>query len=343
MDACSCDGTRLAETFAVLTCAPRDASQTLLLVVCLLSAFTYASAGLLVQIGSADGSLPVGEFTLARGLLQTAAAGLLLRGEREYFPREKQQLWAWLRGTITAANIMLYFTALTQLPLGDAVVLTSLYPITGPFFSRVFLGERLPVIFPVALLLALAGATTLTQPTFIFGTTDAADSITTLGYTCALSASLTFGLQYPVGRMTRGTPLGNVMFAAGAMTMLAALVLSFALPEWRIVDPLNATVWACLVGQAVLLVFAQFGFILTTQELPAHVGSVLQITDIFWAYVYQCTVRDEPPTWEQALGAGLIVCAVLVAIYGNWKESGEDSEEPSRPLLSGARRRPDEA
>ena len=53
MDACSCDGTRLEETFAVLTCAPRDASQTLLLVVCLLSAFTYASAGLLVQIGSA--------------------------------------------------------------------------------------------------------------------------------------------------------------------------------------------------------------------------------------------------------------------------------------------------
>ena len=238
---------------------------------------------------------------------------------------------------------MLYFSALTQLPLGDAVVLTSLYPITGPFFSRVFLGERLPVIFPVALLLALAGATTLTQPTFLFGTTDDADSITTLGYTCALSASLTFGLQYPVGRMTRGTPLGNVMFAAGFMTMLAALVLSFALPEWRIVDPLNATVWACLVGQAVLLVFAQFGFILTTQELPAHVGSVLQITDIFWAYVYQCTVRDEPPTWEQALGAGLIVCAVLVAIYGNWKESGEDSEEPSRPLLSGARRRPGEA
>ena len=30
MDACSCDGTRLVETFAVLTCAPRDASQTLL-------------------------------------------------------------------------------------------------------------------------------------------------------------------------------------------------------------------------------------------------------------------------------------------------------------------------
>ena len=57
--------------------------------------------------------------------------------------------------------------------------------------------------------------------------------------------------------------------------------------------------------------------------------------------MYQCTVRDEPPTWDQALGAGLIVCAVLVAIYGNWKESGE--EEPSRPLLSGARRRPDEA
>ena len=59
--------------------------------------------------------------------------------------------------------------------------------------------------------------------------------------------------------------------------------------------------------------------------------------------MYQCTVRDEPPTWEQALGAGLIVCAVLVAIYGNWKESGEDSEGLSRPLLSGARRRPDEA
>ena len=39
-------------------------------------------------------------------------------------------------------------------------------------------------------------------------------------------------------------------------------------------NPLNAIVWACLVGQAVLLVFAQFGFILTTQELPAHVGFI---------------------------------------------------------------------
>jgi hypothetical protein len=60
--------------------------------------------------------------------------------------------------------------------------------------------------------------------------------------------------------------------------------------------------------------------------------------------VYQCTVRDEPPTWEQALGAGLIVCAVLVAIYGNWKESGEEdapADAPSRPLLPGARRRPE--
>jgi hypothetical protein len=76
------------------------------------------------------------------------------------------------------------------------------------------------------------------------------------------------------------------MFAAGAMTMLAALVLSFALPEWRIVDPLNATVWACLVGQAVLLVFAQFGFILTTQELPAHVGCFA---------VHESNCRDASP------------------------------------------------
>lgn len=339
MDGCSCDGdlaTDLAEALAALTCAPRDASQNLLLLVCLLSAFTYASAGLLVQIGSANGSLPVGEFTLARGILQTAAALLLLRGG-EYFPREWWQWWAWLRGTITALNIMLYFTALTQLPLGDAVVLTSLYPITGPFFSYVFLGERLPVIFPVALILALVGAATLTQPTFIFVSADD-DNTTTLGYTCALCASVTFGLQYPVGRMTRGTPLGSVMLAAGVMTMLASLVLSFLLPLWHIVDPLNAIVWSCLVGQALLLVVAQFGFILTTQELPAHVGSVLQITDIFWAYLYQCTVRDEPPTWAQVLGTGLIVCAVLVAIYGNWRESGEPDDAPSRPLLSGVRR-----
>lgn len=278
MDGCSCDGGKLAEAFAALTCAPRDASQNLLLLVCLLSAFTYVSAGLLVQIGSANGSLPVGGFTVARGILQTAAALLLLQGG-EYFPRERWQWWAWLRGTITAANIMLYFTALTQLPLGDAVVLTSLYPITGPFFSYVFLG-RLPVIFPVALILALVGNLTLTQPTFIFAASDDEDT-TTLGYTCALCASVTFGLQYPVGRMTRGTPLGSVMLAAGVMTMLASLVLSFLLPLWHIVDPLNAIVWSCLVGQARLLVVVQFGFILTTQELPAHVGSVLQITDIF--------------------------------------------------------------
>ena len=112
MDACSCDGTRLEETFAVLTCAPRDASQTLLLVVCLLSAFTYASAGLLVQIGSADGSLPVGEFTLARGLLQTAAAGLLLRGERGNAKT--------IRASVPLANMFQYVSTLRSISKGRA-------------------------------------------------------------------------------------------------------------------------------------------------------------------------------------------------------------------------------
>ena len=71
------------------------------------------------------------------------------------------------------------------------------------------------------------------------------------------------------------------------MTVAVSLALGWTVPAQQMSLPSSASMWACLVGQAVLLTGAQLGFIRSTQELPAYVGSVLQVTDIFWGYMLQ--------------------------------------------------------
>ena len=120
------------------------------------------------------------------------------------------------------------------------------------------------------------------------------------------------------------------MLSCGAMTVAVSLALGWTVPAQQMSLPSSASMWACLVGQAVLLTGAQLGFIRSTQELPAYVGSVLQVTDIFWGYMLHAAVTSEIPDLLGLLGAALVFVSVLVSIYGKQPDARASSTTDTR-------------
>jgi drug/metabolite transporter (DMT)-like permease len=109
--------------------------------------------------------------------------------------------------------------AVTSLPLGEAVAITSLYPITGTLFSGVFLKEPVSPLYSIIIVIITAGMVLISQPAcclrselislqatasmlqhlaaFIFGNNvvshdgDTAAALSkTIGYVCGMSASI---------------------------------------------------------------------------------------------------------------------------------------------------------
>lgn len=127
-----------------------------------LASLLFASMGVCVKLGSAQFS--AAELAFYRGGIATLmmAALMLARGWRFGTPHWKVHL---VRGVSGSISLVLYFGAISHLPLPTAVTLNYTSPLFMAWWLAIMRGERLSAMLTGALGIGFVGVITLLQPT----------------------------------------------------------------------------------------------------------------------------------------------------------------------------------
>ncbi|MDO4777132.1 MAG: DMT family transporter [Cardiobacteriaceae bacterium] len=212
----------------------------------LLATINFAVMGIVIK--ETDRLFPFHSSELAfwRTLLTVIVLGLLALARRRRFatPHIGRHLSRSIAGTI---SLILFFYAITSLPLATAITLSYTSSIFLALLSFIVLGERIAPITAIALLLGLVGVAVILKP----GVAEGQE----WGLFSALASGALAGWAYlQVREMTRiGEPAWRIVFYFALIcTLTCALIVSvqgWHFPEMRAIPYLFAIGATALVAQ----------------------------------------------------------------------------------------------
>lgn len=222
--------------------------------------------------------------------------------------RHREDIWPklpWLqfaRGALQMSATLLFFAALSYMPIADALTLLFAYPLLITALSPVLLNEHVRGIQWVAIAIGLAGVLFILRP----GTT-------TFHWSgvFALAASVCFALYIIATRRVAGSspPLVTLVYSAvvGAIALSAAAPLFWIWPRPR--D------WALMVLIGLLAACGHFLIVTAFELAPASRLAPFGYVEIVAATTLGYFVfGDFPDTWA-FVGMGIIVVAGVLVSY----------------------------
>ena len=258
-----------------------------------------------------DERVPLGQTIFFRALIGLSAVFLVyyLRGEfRQTFTIvsvRRHTGWA----LSCACAMMLWFTALTLIPLPEATAIGFVVPLITVALAWLVLGERVRVFRWMAVLVGLLGVAIIIWPRIGVG----ADygSSAALGAMVALcSASLWALAQMFLRRLTTTESSGSAVLSFSVATMVLGLASLF----WGWVNP-AAVEWLAI---AVCGLAGGFGQLCIAQSLRYGEASTMAPFEYLTfpvASVVGIVVFNEYPDHSVWLGLPLVVAAGLFVIY----------------------------
>jgi drug/metabolite transporter (DMT)-like permease len=267
----------------------------------LLSASAYGTLPVFARIAFGRGMTLPGllawRFVLAVLCFLIAARGL---GPSLPF---STRLRLWSAGVVFVANSLAYFVALRRVPVSLLSLILYTYPVIVTLLSAAAGVEPFRLRNLLAALLALAGAAV---------TTSASVAPDGIGVLLAFSSALLYSIYIVSGtRLARGVP--SEVAAAHVAHVSLAVYLPWAALAGQLAPPPDATAWAAVVALgAFCTVVALRAFLAGLQRVGPSRAAVLSCFEIAVTLTLATTVLAEPLTPRLALGAALIVSAVLL-------------------------------
>lgn len=289
--------------------SPRRNAAVLGIALMMLGVFLYSC-------NDALGKYMLATYSVGQMLLIRATAALIVlapfiwrqRAAFRNIPRPGLQV---VRVFLSTAEVVMFFWAVTYLPLADTVT----YYLAGPIYvtalSPFLLGEKIGWRRWTAVIVGFVGVIVTLNP-----------SVATLTWPAliALAGSFFFALLMISTRHLRGTP--DIVMATsqiGATWVLAACVAPFG---W-IAPSFADTSLMALLG--VVAVVAMMSVNRSLKLAPASVVVPYQYTLIVWAVIFGYLVFHEAPQWHVIAGSVIIV---LAGLYIFWREQA-NAGEPS--------------
>jgi drug/metabolite transporter (DMT)-like permease len=216
------------------------------------------------------------------------------------------------------------------IPSGITALLIAMMPVWVAIFGRAFLGERLPRIAGVGIVVGFVGVAILVGPT-ILGSAGALDPL-------GLAAIIISPIAWSLGSLYAShrailprQPLvatGAQMLAGGAvLAIMAGLTGEFARfdPAAVSTDSIAAVVYLTVVGS--LLAFTAYGWLLRVAPLPliatyAYVNPVV-------AVILGAIVRHEPIDLRTLVAGAVIVGAVALIVTARGRMTVPASRRPA--------------
>ena len=239
----------------------------------------------------------------------------------------KKQLWIYviLRGVIGGIGALCYVYASSELPLGDAVAITSLYPIVTTFVAFGFLNEQITKYHCIALFLSIGGGLLIAQPSWLFANDtndtniDSHDSNSSLGYFLASLGSICGGIIFVLIRKARGVNVMFLIISQGICSFIQGFVFLFIFNQTFVlnglfIDP-DIISWICVLSLGVFSYLGQWTTSKAGQMIPAALSSLIRSSGIIWSYLWEIIFFQTIPGQTTIIGASLILIGIFIVSY----------------------------
>lgn len=210
-----------------------------------------------------------------------------------------------LRGFLHAGGVILWFFAMTRIPLAELTALNYLSPIFVTIGAAVFLGEHLAFRRIAAITVALIGAVIILRPGF---------REVMPGHLAMLVAATVFSFSYLLAKV-----LADEVSPAVVVSMLSVWVAiglaPFAIAVW--VEPTLHEL-AMLFGVACFATAGHFLMTMALRAAPIMVTQPVTFLQLVWAMIMGSVVFHETIDIWVVIGGGLILSAIG---FITWREA----------------------
>ncbi len=221
-----------------------------------------------------------------------------------------------LRGIVHAVAVMLWFFAMTQIPLAEVTAMNYMTPVYVTLGAALFLGEKLAFRRIAAILVALVGVLIILRPGF---------REVSSGHLAMLGTALTLGGSYLLAKiLVRDVPPAVVVAHLSIWVTIA--LIPFAIAVWT--QP-------SLRDIGVLFLVASFAtaghyfMTLALQAAPVAVTQPVTFLQLIWATILGAAVFHESVDVWVVAGGTLILAAVSFISWREFVLNRKDLTPPS--------------
>lgn len=206
------------------------------------------------------------------------------------------------RGLLLGMATLLYFTALSRMPLAEASAIAFVLPLFVAVLAVPMLGERLDAGRLAAILVGLAGALVIVRP---------GSEAFTVYALLPLGMALMNALYQILTRKVAGVepPLTSLFYGSlvGAVMFLPVLPFAWQTPQ----DPWH---WALLMVLGLLATVGHFILIRAFEFAPATLLAPFVYTQLLWTMLVGFLVFGDFPDGVSLVGMAIIVGAGLYLV-----------------------------
>ncbi|KPQ06584.1 MAG: putative permease, DMT superfamily [Rhodobacteraceae bacterium HLUCCA12] len=203
-----------------------------------------------------------------------------------------------VRGMFHALGVILWFYAMTRIPLAEVTSMQYLTPVFIALGAALFLGERLRLRRIGAIAAAILGALIILRP----GLREVAP-----GHLAMLCNAVLFATSYLIAKRMTGLVPASVV--VGMLSIFVTLGLApFALAVWVPVTGVQIA-WLALV--AAFATAGHYAMTMAFAEAPISVTQPVTALQLVWAVILGAAFFAEPVDLFVVMGGGVIIAAVV--------------------------------
>lgn len=210
-----------------------------------------------------------------------------------------------LRGAVHALGVMLWFFAMTKLPIADVTAMNYLSPVYVTLLAALFLGEKLALRRVLAVIAALVGAMIILRP----GVREIS-----IGHIAMLITAALFAVSYLVAKIMADEVNPLVVVAMLSITVTIGLA-PFAYAQW-VTPTLGQVGWLFLL--AIIATSGHLTMTLAFRAAPLTVTQPVTFLQLVWAATLGAVMFGEPIDGWVVLG-GLVILSSVSFI--SWREA----------------------
>ena len=209
------------------------------------------------------------------------------------------------RGVVHALGVILWFFAMTQIPLAEVTAMNYLSPVYVTILAALFLGEKLAARRIAAVVFALVGAAIILRPGF---------REVSPGHIAMFFAAMVFGGSYILAKV-----LADEVNAAVVVSMLSIWVTAGLAPfAWAVWVTPTWTEIGILFGVACFATAGHYTMTLAFAAAPMTVTQPVTFLQLVWATALGAIVFNEAVDIWVVFGGSLILSSVT---FITWREA----------------------